>query len=1210
MNDPASQDPLSTEDKLSRLIGTLHATVEQIEELTAGEVDSVADHSGRTFLLRRAQEELRHSVEAKQAAILNALPAHIALLNADGQIISVNDVWRQFGEDNGLVARQHGLGVNYLHVCDKAKGDNSEEARYAAAGIRSVLSGASNEYALEYPCHSQTEKRWFLLSATPLAGNPPYGAVVMHTNITARRLAEQALEELTRNTAQRERLLSTTLASLHDFAFVLDRGGRFLFANEPLLELFGRTLEQVVGRNFTELGHPEQLAQRLQTQVQLVFDTREIVTDVTPFVSASGVQGVYEYIFSPGPVIDGSMEFVAGSSRDITDRTRAEEKLQLSQKHLRDMIDGLGPDIFVGLLTPQGVLVEVNRSPLEAAGLQAEDVLGKPFADTYWWSGSAETRERLRAAILRAANGEPSRFEIRALGADDMQIDIDFSLQPLRDEAGKVTFLVSSASVITERKLAEENLRASEATFRTLTEAMPQMVWTARGDGWLTYFNQQWADYSGLSFEESCGYGWTQAFHPDDKRRAWEEWQKSVLAGETYSTECRFRRNDGAYRWWLVRGVPVKNDSGIVDKWFGTCTDIHDMKLLEQAVSRSNDVLRENELSIKRLNRVYSVLSQINALIVRIKNRDELFGEACRIGVEDGGFRMAVISIVDRATMKFIPVASAGKNHALLDAVKTLLTSADVQKSMISRAVASSTAIVSNDLQHDPAIVLGPTFYEAGIRSLAVFPLIVSDEAVGVLALYADEIDFFHAAEMKLLKELTADISFAMDYLSKQERLHYLAYYDALTGLPNRSLFLERVAQHLQRAAVSKMGLGIGIIDLERFKSINDSLGQALGDALLKQVAQWLSDNLGGAEFLARIDADHFAIVLPEIRQDDSFVRLIESKMAAFAEHSFVLSGAPFRISFKVGIARFPEDGEGAQSLFNNAEAALKKAKHGGERYLFFTQKMTATVAARLRLENKLRQAIERKEFALHYQPKVDLVTGLVSGAEALIRWNDPLTGLVPPGRFIPVLEETGLIHDVGRWALRQAVADYLGWRAAGLPAVRIAVNVSPLQLRNRNFVAEISDTIAGNPRAAEGLELEITESVIMSDVSHSTTTLRAMRAMGISIAIDDFGTGFSSLNYLSKLPVDTLKIDRSFVINMNATSEGLALVSTIVNMAHSLKLKVVAEGVETEQQATTLRRLKCEEMQGFLFSKPLPREVFEARFLMPPTRLAEKHAR
>ena len=259
---------------------------------------------------------------------------------------------------------------------------------------------------------------------------------------------------------------------------------------------------------------------------------------------------------------------------------------------------------------------------------------------------------------------------------------------------------------------------------------------------------------------------------------------------------------------------------------------------------------------------------------------------------------------------------------------------------------------------------------------------------------------------------------------------------------------------------------------------------------------------------------------------------------------------------------------------------------------------MTEAVAGKLTLENQLRQAYDNGEFVLHYQPKVNLVSGMVTSAEALIRWNDPRTGLVPPGQFIPILEETGLIYEVGRWALRQALADYLRWRAMGLPAVRIAVNVSSMQLRNINFIDEIRQVIALDSHAAAGLELEITESLIMTDVKHSIAGLQAIRAMGVTIAIDDFGTGFSSLSYLARLPVDTLKIDRSFVTGMAAGPEGLALVSTIIKLAHSLNLKVVAEGVETREQSRLLRLLSCDEMQGFLFSKAVASEIFEAKFL------------
>jgi EAL domain-containing protein (putative c-di-GMP-specific phosphodiesterase class I) len=234
----------------------------------------------------------------------------------------------------------------------------------------------------------------------------------------------------------------------------------------------------------------------------------------------------------------------------------------------------------------------------------------------------------------------------------------------------------------------------------------------------------------------------------------------------------------------------------------------------------------------------------------------------------------------------------------------------------------------------------------------------------------------------------------------------------------------------------------------------------------------------------------------------------------------------------------------------------------------------------------------------LHYQPKVSMASGKLTGVEALIRWNNPRTGLIPPNDFIPILEETGMIHEVGRWVKRKAIEEYLRWRTAGLAAVRVSVNVSPVQLRHRDFIADIAHTVGIDARAPAGLELEITEGVIMKDIHHSVASLRAIRAMGVTIAIDDFGTGFSSLSYLAKLPVDTLKIDRSFVIEMTAGPEGLALVSTIISLAHALKMKTVAEGVESEEQSHLLRLLNCDEIQGYLFSKPVPIEIFETRFL------------
>jgi len=762
---------------------------------------------------------------------------------------------------------------------------------------------------------------------------------------------------------------------------------------------------------------------------------------------------------------------------------------------------------------------------------------------------------------------------------------------PVRDDAGKTVRIAGVAEDITERKLVADELRESDRRFSDMLGNVELMSIMLDRGARVTYCNDYFLRLTGWQREQVLGQNFIELFIPPDL--VGELWEVKLALHANLPTawhhENEILTRAGERR--LIRWNNSVLRSGIGDV-IGTASIGEDITERKRA-----------EIGIKHLNRIYAVLSGINTLILHVRDRDELFKEACRIAVEQGGFRMALICIADRSAMKIVPVASAGKDEDLLTAIKDLLSSSErVPVTMVARAMREKKAIVSNDSQSDPQVLLGKKYAECGVRSVAVLPLMASNEPVGVLALYASEIEFFHEEEIKLLTDLTSNISFALDHIEKEKKLNYLAYYDVLTGLANRSLFLERLAPYMRSAVSSGHKLALFLIDLERFKNINDSLGRPAGDALLRQVAEWLTRNVGDANLLARVGADHFAVVLPDVKQEGDVTRLLEKTMEALPQHPFQLNDAEFRIAAKIGVALFPDDGANADTLFKNAEAALKKTKTSGDRYLFYTQKMTETVASKLTLENQLRQALEKGEFVLHYQPKVSLANGKLTSAEALIRWNDPRTGLVPPGRFIPVLEETGLIYEVGRWALHKAIEDYLRWRNAGLAAVPIAVNVSPLQLRHRNFIAEIKGAIGIDAHAAAGLELEITESLIMEDVKHSIASLQAIRAMGVSIAIDDFGTGFSSLSYLSKLPVDTLKIDRSFVNDMTTAPEGLALVSTIINLARSLKLKVVAEGVETEEQSRLLRLLSCDEMQGYLFSKPVPIEIFEARYLAPPS--------
>jgi diguanylate cyclase (GGDEF)-like protein/PAS domain S-box-containing protein len=629
---------------------------------------------------------------------------------------------------------------------------------------------------------------------------------------------------------------------------------------------------------------------------------------------------------------------------------------------------------------------------------------------------------------------------------------------------------------------------------------------------------------------------------------------------------------------------PVVGEDG---KYFGRVWYFRDITKRKKAEQR-----------IAYLNRVYAVLSGINGLIVRSHNHDDLFMSACKIACNEGGFRMAWIGILDQPNMTVSLVASAGVNESFVSEIKHLLSSSDASKTMSARAVSEKKVVVSNDSQNDDKLLLRKKHVDQGVRSMVVLPLMDVDQVMGVLVLYATEPEFFHNEELNLLKELAGDIGHAIDHLNKKNQLDYLAYYDQLTGLANQRLFLDRMTQYIRIAVTAEHKLAVFLFDLERFKNINDSFGRHNGDVILQQVSEWLVQSEGSADVFARIGADHFAMFRPILRGELEAAQLIETKMNAFLEHTFNVNDSALRIAAKVGISVFPDDGSDAETLYMNAESALKKAKVSGDNYLFYNQSMSKAAAEKLSMENQLREALDNEEFVLYYQPKVGLAKGEITSVEALIRWNNPGIGLVPPGQFIPILEETGLIYRVGRWALRKAIEDYLRWRLAGLRAVRIAVNVSPLQLRNRSFVDEIRSIITINPHAAEGLELEITESMIMQDINQNIVSLQAIRDLGVTIAIDDFGTGFSSLSSLSKLPVNTLKIDRSFIVEMTKNPEGLALVSMIINLAHALKLNVVAEGVETEEQSRLLHLLSCDQMQGFLFSKPVPSEVLESRFL------------
>jgi diguanylate cyclase (GGDEF)-like protein/PAS domain S-box-containing protein len=421
-----------------------------------------------------------------------------------------------------------------------------------------------------------------------------------------------------------------------------------------------------------------------------------------------------------------------------------------------------------------------------------------------------------------------------------------------------------------------------------------------------------------------------------------------------------------------------------------------------------------------------------------------------------------------------------------------------------------------------------------------------------------------------------------------EERVQYLAYYDALTDLPNRTLLQDRLSKALASARRQKDKVALLFLDLDRFKNINDSLGHALGDLLLQKVGERLKRWAREQDTVARLGGDEFLIVLSRIR-DVADAAVAAERLMAVMTKEFIVQGNPLNISCSLGISIFPDHGESGECLIKNADAAMYSAKEKARNnFRFFTEKMNAQVGERLTLENSLRLALDRNELFLVYQPQMDMATGKIIGLEALLRWQHPELGLVPPDRFIRIAENSGLIMPIGEWVLRTACSQTQKWQDEGHAAVSVAVNVSAVQFRQEDFCDLIRKVLHETGLAPQYLELELTESLLLANADVTFSVLQELKAMGLTLAIDDFGTGYSSFSYLRQFRVSKLKIDRSFVRDVAVNPDDAAITSGIISMARSLNLKVIAEGVENEAQMSFLRAHQCDEIQGYYFSKPL----------------------
>jgi diguanylate cyclase (GGDEF)-like protein len=589
---------------------------------------------------------------------------------------------------------------------------------------------------------------------------------------------------------------------------------------------------------------------------------------------------------------------------------------------------------------------------------------------------------------------------------------------------------------------------------------------------------------------------------------------------------------------------------------------------------------------IMRLSRVYAVLSGINAAIVRLHDRQALFDEACRIAVEQGRFDLAWIGELDAASGEVRPVAAAGSDEALDG---ELLHASRDAPGVVGQALRQGVPACASDLDASASAAL----WRHGFRSQIALPLVADGAAMGVIVFYSREAGLFVGEELGLLVEMAGDISFALEYIGQQDRLAYLAHYDPLTSLGNRTLLMDRLGQAIIFAERGEHAAAVLLLDLDRFKAVNDTLGHAAGDELLLEVAHRLRTCVREGDTVARLGGDEFVVLLAEVAQESDIVAVARKILVALAA-PLQIAGAEVYALASIGASLYPRDGHSPETLLKNADVAMYRAKEqGGNEVCFYANEMESRARHALSLEGALRRALERGELALHYQPQVDLATGAICGAEALLRWQREDGEMVSPAEFIPVAEESGLILPIGRWVIATATAQAQAWQAAGLPPLPVAVNLSTRQFREPDLVRRVADALAEAGLASRWLEIEITESLMFDHFERALAVLSSFRELGLTVALDDFGTGYSSLSYLKRLPIDVVKIDRSFVRDLSVDPDDAAIVQAIIGMAHSLGLKVLAEGVESEAQSHYLRARGCDRMQGFLFSKALPAEAF-----------------
>ncbi|WAC42976.1 EAL domain-containing protein [Pseudomonas sp. SL4(2022)] len=925
---------------------------------------------------------------------------------------------------------------------------------------------------------------------------------------------------------------------------------RLTETNQVALQLLGVESNQQAWQHLFNSGRLRPDGFRMQLLAALLNGSRQLEMERQIRTPQGHDRHLWLLLRLPESIDD--LQAVTLSISDITNRKRIETSLIERERFWSDVVKAVPDTIYVHDMCSQRVMYSNNHLGPQLGYSKAEvHQLGERMWEKILHPDDVELYQRMRNIQQVVGNGLLMQFELRWRHRDGSWHWFDIREQALaRDEQGRVSRLIGVAKDITEQITHSESLRTSEQRYRLLAESISDVIFSTDSHLELNYVSPSVKPVLGYDSEWVLANGFQSlATNPRQLIGVYEllDRVRNALGDPQRLAELReqFRpqlfvfdalRADGQKIPVELRLVPMWDDSGRFEGLLGVGRDISLQRRAEKDLRMAATVFEHSTAAI--------------------------------LVTDPAGYIVQVNNAFSRV--------SGYSSRQILDQLPNVLT-ADTQQ-------ASHLAYVVRQLNQQGSWE-GEVWLKR--KNGEKFPA-----WVGITAVKDDDGD---------LVSYVCFFSDISERKASEQRIHRLAYYDALTQLPNRTLFQDRLHNALQHGERHQEWVVLMFLDLDRFKPINDSLGHAAGDRMLKDVAVRLSACVDSDDTVARMGGDEFTLLLRSQPQRDTAVTRaihVGEQILASLEQPFILEGREFFVTASIGIALSPQDGNELSQLMKNADTAMYHAKERGKNnFQFYQADMNASALQRLELESDLRHALEQGEFRLDYQPQFSGDGKRLTGAEALLRWQHPLRGLVPPGEFIPVLEELGLVVQVGDWVLRESCRQLAEWHAAKVRVPKISVNLSARQFAEGNLHQRVEQIIQHSAIPAACLELELTESILMEDVTNAMQTLTSLKQLGVCIAIDDFGTGYSSLNYLKQFPIDVLKIDRSFVDGLPHGEQDGQIARAIIAMAHSLNLTVIAEGVETLAQLDFLRGHDCDEVQGFLLGRPMPAHQFTALF-------------